>query len=506
MKSFLPSGFLIYFLLFLSFHVNARPNGSGTVRIMADTIFGIASDSASVAIRVSNFSDILSMQGSINWDPAKLTFSSVGNFGLPYFDDQSMGTTEIDQGKLRFIWTPDDGIARNLADSTIIFRVNFKVLAPAGENIQVNISDDPLPVEFGNSEYQVMDSEVRNGKVEVFSSRKEVVVVNATDNTSCDILHPNGHLIASVYGDTTNYHFLWFYGNSEKDQPDLVGPSLKNLKAGNYTLAVYDTADHLFAKTFTLTINLDPQYTPDQITLDSLASQKSCSQNPEDLTGHVRILVNGSNSDPNINLFWYAGMLSDASELSQFRDNYSLSNLDADDYLVRVLNNTTDCAAYDTFAIATDLVYPENQITTKNDSLIAPSGETFDWYRNDVQLGMHTAYLKPTQAGFYSVVVTNIFSCVTKTEDSYFGVTGLENNPGQKIEVFPNPFFDCLTIGGIEGLRTIELFNLSGQQIFFKEFNAIKFQSLDLSSFPGGIYLLKINTENSSSIQKIIKH
>lgn len=506
MKPFLRSGLSIYFLFFLTTLSYAKPNGVGTVQISVDSVFGIASDSASVAIRVRNFTDILSMQGSINWDPAQLTFSSTSNFGLPYFDDQSVGTTETDQGKLRFIWTPDDGVARDLPDSTIIFRVNFKVLAEAGDNIEVRISDDPLPVEFGNSNYQVVDSEVKNGNVEVFGSRKDVVEVSAEDNTSCDVLHPNGTLMANVFGDTINYRFLWYYGNDEKELPDLEGPLQKDLKEGNYTLAVYDTAENVFAKTFTLTINLNNTQPTDQISLDSLAMQKSCTGDAADLTGYVRILVNDSDSDPDINLFWYAGTLSDANELSQFKDSYVLSKLDAGDYLVRALNNHTGCAQYDTFAIATEQVYPENQIVAKDDSLLAPAGASYDWYRNDVSLGTHTSYLKPTKSGYYSVEVTSGFGCATKTEDTYFGVTGLEDNLGKEIAVFPNPFVDRLTIQSSERLNAIELLNTSGQRIFLKNFDSRGGYSLDLSSFPKGIYLLKIGTEKSTSIEKIIKH
>ena len=506
MKFFLRPGFLVYFLCFAISIAQARPNGQDPVRIVVDSVFGIAADSASVAIRVSNFNDILSMQGSINWDPAKLAFSSVTNFSLPDFDGQSVGATEASQGKLRFLWTPNDGVARNLPDSTIIFRVNFKVLADAGQNGAISISDDPLPVEFGNGNFEVVGFEIHNGNVEIFTSQKDVVKANAQNNTSCDVLHPNGALSASVYGDTANYQFLWYYGNSEKDQADMEGPVLKNSPEGNYTLAVYDTADNVFAKTFSLTINTDNQSALDEITLDSLANQKSCSNNPDDLTGFLGILVNGKDSNPGIHLFWYADTLTDESELQAFRDSYSLTRLDSGQYFVRAVNSNTGCVQYDTLSIADSREYPGSQVIARDDSLIAPDGESFDWYRNDVLLAQHTPYLLPTRPGFYSAMVTNTFQCATNTDAIYFGVTGLEDAQALNIQVYPNPFVDRLTICSDENMRFIQVFNLSGKLVFDGFFNAGTTQALDFSPFPQGIYFLKIYTENALFIKKIVKH
>lgn len=80
--------------------------------------------------------------------------------------------------------------------------------------------------------------------------------------------------------------------------------------------------------------------------------------------------------------------------------------------------------------------------------------------------------------------------------------------PADDLLVFPNPANDQLHVGlnnpGIGKLR-LELFNLSGQRVFYREYllqeGQAFLESLDVSSLEKGIYILKINTD-SSAIQR----
>lgn len=69
------------------------------------------------------------------------------------------------------------------------------------------------------------------------------------------------------------------------------------------------------------------------------------------------------------------------------------------------------------------------------------------------------------------------------------------------IKIYPNPVQNQLNIESQEEVLSIEIFDFLGKHIL--TFNGAK--TIDVSELQSGIYLLKINTNQGSSIQKIIK-
>lgn len=68
------------------------------------------------------------------------------------------------------------------------------------------------------------------------------------------------------------------------------------------------------------------------------------------------------------------------------------------------------------------------------------------------------------------------------------------------IKVYPNPVQNKLNIESQEIINDIEIFDLLGKKILES-----KSKTIDVSGLQSGIYLLKINTNQGSSTQKIIK-
>lgn len=77
---------------------------------------------------------------------------------------------------------------------------------------------------------------------------------------------------------------------------------------------------------------------------------------------------------------------------------------------------------------------------------------------------------------------------------------GISTAQETTVSVYPNPTDGLLTISSSQPLQHIELLDISGRQLLTTKDN-----SLDLSSFPNGIYLLRCTTPSGSTIQKIIK-
>jgi hypothetical protein len=73
-----------------------------------------------------------------------------------------------------------------------------------------------------------------------------------------------------------------------------------------------------------------------------------------------------------------------------------------------------------------------------------------------------------------------------------------------KLNYYPNPVVDFITINNNSKIRNIEVYNISGQRLINETVNAEK-GSVDMRKVPAGVYILKVNSEKDSQSLKIIK-
>ncbi len=90
--------------------------------------------------------------------------------------------------------------------------------------------------------------------------------------------------------------------------------------------------------------------------------------------------------------------------------------------------------------------------------------------------------------------------CESEWWDVGFWITDIEENTDKNIDVYPNPTNGMLNIEG-QGTMHICLSNLLGQKL--QEVTAEGSIVLDLSRFESGMYLVRIETENGVTIQKV---
>ena len=90
--------------------------------------------------------------------------------------------------------------------------------------------------------------------------------------------------------------------------------------------------------------------------------------------------------------------------------------------------------------------------------------------------------------------------CESEWWDVGFWITDIEENTDKNIDVYPNPTNGMLNIEG-QGTMRICLSNLPGQKL--QEVTAEGSIVLDLSRFESGMYLVRIETENGVTIQKV---
>ncbi len=111
-------------------------------------------------VSAEDFTNILGLQFSINYNPALLQLTSVSNFGLPGLSASGnfalpipggAGTTS--QGRLTLLWTAPNNTPVSRPNGTVVFTLCFNVLSNA-ENTQVVFSNSPSVIEVINGQMQ----------------------------------------------------------------------------------------------------------------------------------------------------------------------------------------------------------------------------------------------------------------------------------------------------------------------------------------------------------------
>ncbi|GAB4245248.1 MAG: hypothetical protein Kow0027_05460 [Saprospiraceae bacterium] len=103
-----------------------------------------------IPIRAKGFKEIVSMQYTLQWDPAILKFKSLRNFGLPGLSNQNFGTHITDKGKLTHAWFDINvkGITR--PDDKPLYEVCFEAIGAPGSKTTIQFVEDPTIIEIAN--------------------------------------------------------------------------------------------------------------------------------------------------------------------------------------------------------------------------------------------------------------------------------------------------------------------------------------------------------------------
>jgi subtilisin-like proprotein convertase family protein len=103
-------------------------------------------DQYTIDILVDGFDTLNSVQFTLNWDPALLSYSSVGNFApLNDFDGSDFGEFPA-LGQLTLAWFDD---VNTLPDGSILFSVTFDVIGGVGAVGSISFGNNPTPIQAG---------------------------------------------------------------------------------------------------------------------------------------------------------------------------------------------------------------------------------------------------------------------------------------------------------------------------------------------------------------------
>jgi hypothetical protein len=89
------------------------------------------------------------------------------------------------------------------------------------------------------------------------------------------------------------------------------------------------------------------------------------------------------------------------------------------------------------------------------------------------------------------------------------GVVGITENNSEilNIDLFPNPASDNIIVnyGKILKNSTLEIYNVTGQLIKNEEIDQTSTQSINISEFPKGLYILKISDGKNIGVKRFVK-
>ena len=100
-----------------------------------------------VDVSVADFNKIVSMQYSMNWDPAILQFQKVQNFQLKDLSSENFGTKEINKGNLLLAWYDQSVQGVNVPNGTNLYQVVFRVIGESAEKSKIRLSGKPIVTE-----------------------------------------------------------------------------------------------------------------------------------------------------------------------------------------------------------------------------------------------------------------------------------------------------------------------------------------------------------------------
>jgi hypothetical protein len=124
-----------------------------------------AGDDISVNVRAVNIADIVGVQLSIDWDESMLQFTGVSNVVFDGSLADNFNQTQLDSGRIGFLLVDPSLTGFDLADSTILFTLEFDPLTMNSLTTEIRFGNIPLRFSAQNNANVRLDCEQMPGVV-----------------------------------------------------------------------------------------------------------------------------------------------------------------------------------------------------------------------------------------------------------------------------------------------------------------------------------------------------
>jgi hypothetical protein len=152
----------LFFLFGLSLKAQQAPIGLSINDVKAKK-----GDQVCLPVNLYNFRNMLSMQYTIKFDPNQLHFIGVIDQKMPYMNTSNFGLHNAQKGEITVVWIDNSLQGVTKAEGESAFTLCFNVKADAGEEIEVNFTDQPTPFESVNVNEQIIPINTKKGTIKV---------------------------------------------------------------------------------------------------------------------------------------------------------------------------------------------------------------------------------------------------------------------------------------------------------------------------------------------------
>ena len=125
------------------------------------------SEEFEIEMSVSNFTDLITMQFTIEWDPTKMSLLEITDFNLIDLDGARFGdtTSNTDFGLLPMSWEDKNLSGTTVPDGTVIFKLKMKAMGNPGDTIALKFVGAPASIEVADLTFEAIPYIIQHGQV-----------------------------------------------------------------------------------------------------------------------------------------------------------------------------------------------------------------------------------------------------------------------------------------------------------------------------------------------------
>ena len=344
------------------------------------------------------FTDLITMEYTLNWDPTLLTFESASFVELPIGGTQVGGfnVSQIATGRLGFTWTDISFAGFTFPDGDTLTQMCFIATGPDGSNVPFTFTDDVNETLIGNFGGPLPFQTAPGGVVISDGACSSAIdVTGVVTNVDC-FGDSTGAIDISVAGGTPPYTYSWTGpGGFTSTDEDLTG-----LAAGTYDVTVSDGAGGMGMASFTVNES-------SEIVLSATNTPASCNGGTD---GAIDLTVMGGTTPYTYSWDNGAGTNEDPTTLAA--GTYCVTVTDALSCTATICETVNENAAFTLSATITDATCNGDSDGAIDLTVTgASSAPTFNWDNgagtNEDPSGL--------AAGTYCVTITDSEGCTGTT-------------------------------------------------------------------------------------------
>lgn len=154
-------------IIFTFFILTSVLSIKAQVHLYVDDVDGGVGNQIIVPVRADNFTNLISMQGSIHFDPTVVSYTAVEQLGVPGLSVGNFGTTQASSGTVTFSWFDGNLSGESVSNGSVIFALRFTIIGSPSENSLVWLNDSPTLLEFVDNGFTTLTHSTDSGLITV---------------------------------------------------------------------------------------------------------------------------------------------------------------------------------------------------------------------------------------------------------------------------------------------------------------------------------------------------